>query len=114
MKTFVKTGCVALALAATVALPAQASDDHKDRKSSAFEKFDLNGDGGITETELNEVMAAPAEKQNDDGKKKRGMRGLGSFAEMDTNSDGVISEEEFSSKKFSHRGKDKKKEKDAE
>ena len=65
------------------------------RDMPSFSFFDANGDGKITEQELNDARAARQAQKKSEGKMLRNAQSAPSFSQIDTNGDGVISKEEF-------------------
>ncbi len=73
------------------------------RNMPTFSEFDLDADGDITETELNE---ARGQRISERAKKGFRMQGLGSsptFADMDSDGDGKLTPEEFKEAQVKHR-----------
>lgn len=60
-----------------------------------FAQFDLNNDGKITPTELDEARAKRMSQNAKDGKMMKNAGKAPAFADIDTNNDGTISKEEF-------------------
>lgn len=60
-----------------------------------FSEFDLNNDGKITKSELDEVRTQRMKKRTDEGWKLRNAGESHSFKQIDINKDGSISKEEF-------------------
>jgi hypothetical protein len=74
--------------------------------------FDTNGDGSITEQELNDARAKHQEKMKASGRRGAGMVSAPSFAAIDTDKDGKLSVEEIKTmqaKQQANRGKGKSK-----
>lgn len=65
------------------------------RNRPAFSEYDLNGDGKITEKELNEARSKRISERAQQGYQMRNLGSAPSFADMDANGDGEISTEEF-------------------
>lgn len=65
------------------------------RDMPSFSFFDADGDGKITEQELNDGRAKRQDQKKSEGKMLRNAQSAQSFAEIDTNGDGYISKEEF-------------------
>ncbi len=70
----------------------------------SFSDFDSNGDGKITQKELNDGRAKRHEQKAKEGRMLRNIQNAPSFAEFDTNGDGVISKEEFAAHQKARRG----------
>lgn len=69
----------------------------------AFQDFDLNRDGKVTEEEFNEARAARIADRAQKGYPMRGLANASSFADIDTNRDGTLSPAEFSAHQAAHR-----------
>jgi len=65
------------------------------RDMPSFSFYDSDGDGKITQKELNDGRAKRQAKKASEGKMLRNAQNAPSFSEIDTNGDGVISKEEF-------------------
>ena len=65
------------------------------RDMPSFSFFDADGDGKITEQELNDGRAKRQAQKKSEGKMLRNAQSAPSFSDIDTNGDGVISKEEF-------------------
>lgn len=60
-----------------------------------FEQYDLNNDGKITQSELEEARAKRMSQKAKEGKMLRNARNAPAFADMDKNKDGSLNQEEF-------------------
>lgn len=60
-----------------------------------FSEFDLNNDGKITQSELEEAREKRMKKRADEGRMLRKAGEAHSFTQIDINKDGSISEKEF-------------------
>ncbi|HEY9190292.1 MAG TPA: EF-hand domain-containing protein [Sulfurovum sp.] len=60
-----------------------------------FSEFDLNKDGKIIKSELDEAREIRMKKRADEGRMLRNAGEAHSFNQIDVNKDGAISEEEF-------------------
>ncbi len=60
-----------------------------------FEHYDLNNDGKITQSELEEARAKRMSKKAKEGKMLRNAKYAPAFADMDKNKDGSLNKEEF-------------------
>lgn len=60
-----------------------------------FSEFDLNGDGKITESELEEARTMRMKQRAEDGRMLKNAGESHSFTQIDMNKDGSIDEEEF-------------------
>ena len=67
-----------------------------------YADYDLNGDGKIVEQEFNEANEAWMAKMAEEGHQTKNAEGLPGFAGIDTDADGVISEEEFATHQAKH------------
>ncbi|XP_022990969.1 polcalcin Che a 3-like [Cucurbita maxima] len=74
------------------------SDDAQDKvdRDRIFKRFDTNGDGKISSTELGESLKTLGSVTNDEVHRM--------MAEIDTDGDGFISYEEFTSFALANRG----------
>ena len=68
-----------------------------------YDDFDLNGDGKIVELEFNEAHAKRMSEMAAEGRQMKHVGNFPGFAGIDTDKDGVISEEEFSVHQAGHR-----------
>ena len=75
------------------------------RDMPSFSFFDANGDGKISEQELNDGREKRRAKKASEGKMLRNAANAQSFSEIDTNGDGFISPEEFAAHQSEMRGK---------
>jgi len=60
-----------------------------------FEQFDLNNDGKITQSEMEEARAKRMSQKAKEGKMLRNAGNAPAFADMDKNNDGSLNQEEF-------------------
>jgi Ca2+-binding EF-hand superfamily protein len=60
-----------------------------------FEDYDLNNDGKITQSELEEAREKRMSKKSKEGKMLRNAKYAPAFADMDKNKDGSLNKEEF-------------------
>lgn len=60
-----------------------------------FEHYDLNNDGKITQSELEEARAKRMSKKAKEGKMLRNAKYAPAFSDMDKNKDGSLNKEEF-------------------
>lgn len=74
------------------------------RNMPTFESFDLNNDGFLTESELNEARAIRMEGKADQGKMMKNSGNQTEFSDMDANGDGKVSKEEFAANRMKKRG----------
>jgi len=69
--------------------------------------IDSDGDGFISEDELNSFRAERMAKMAEEGRQMKHAGGMPSFQDIDTDGDGRISEAEFEAHKQEHRAKKK-------
>lgn len=60
-----------------------------------FSEFDLNNDGKITKSELDEARNQRMKQRSDEGRMLRNVGERHSFKQIDINKDGSISKQEF-------------------
>lgn len=65
------------------------------RMQPTFEDYDLNNDGKITQSELEEARAKRMNQKAKEGKMLRNAKNAPAFADMDKNKDGSLDREEF-------------------
>ncbi len=65
------------------------------RMQPTFEEYDLNSDGKITQSELEEARAKRMSQKAKEGKMLRNAGKAPAFADMDKNNDGALNQEEF-------------------
>lgn len=65
------------------------------RMQPTFEEYDLNSDGKITQSELDEARAKRMSQKAKEGKMLRNAGKAPAFSDMDKNKDGSLSPEEF-------------------
>lgn len=65
------------------------------RMQPTFEEYDLNSDGKITQSELEEARAKRMSQKAKEGKMLRNAGKAPAFADMDKNNDGALNKEEF-------------------
>ncbi len=65
------------------------------RMQPTFEEYDLNSDGKITQSELEEARAKRMSQKAKEGKMLRNAKNAPAFADMDKNKDGSLDREEF-------------------
>jgi hypothetical protein len=73
------------------------------RNMPSFSEFDLNGDGSITEQELDQARANRIKERSQQGYPMRNLANAASFKSMDLNGDGRITAQEFSTAQAQHR-----------
>ncbi|MFA5460586.1 MAG: EF-hand domain-containing protein [Sulfurimonas sp.] len=76
-------------------VPSVASAQKMGRDMPTFESYDLNKDGTLTESEMNEARAIRQDKRKADGKLLRNSKSPYPFSDIDTNKDGVVDKKEF-------------------
>ena len=72
-----------------------SADDNRGRNMPAFESFDLNEDGAISESELKEAREKRVEEKKAQGRLLRNTKDRPSFKDIDLDGDCEITEEEF-------------------
>lgn len=65
------------------------------RNMPTFESYDLNGDGALSETEMDEARAKRMEEKASQGKMLKNSGNQTKFSDIDANGDGAVSKEEF-------------------
>lgn len=65
------------------------------RNMPTFESFDLNNDGTLTESELNEAREKRVQERREDGRMTRNAKSHYEFSRMDANEDGLVNKKEF-------------------
>lgn len=65
------------------------------KNQPTFSDYDLNGDGAITQKELEEAHAKRMSQKAKEGKMLRNAGNAPAFATMDKNNDGILNQEEF-------------------
>lgn len=73
------------------------------KKMPAFTDFDLDADGNITETELNQGRAKRMSENAAEGRQMKHAADAPVFSDIDSDGDGVISEDEFAAHQAEHR-----------
>lgn len=74
-------------------------------KMPAFADFDLDGDGSITETELNQGRAKRMSENAAEGRQMKNAAHAPAFSDIDTDGNGEISGDEFAAHQAEHRQK---------
>lgn len=96
MKMFskhVRLSLVTLSLLLVAPVSVLAQNGGRDMPS--FKSFDLNGDGTLTESELNEARDKRVQERRDDGRMMRNSKSHYEFSRMDANEDGLVNQKEF-------------------
>lgn len=65
------------------------------RDMPTFESFDLNSDGTLTESELNEARDKRVQERKEDGRMLRNTKSHYEFSKMDADEDGLVNKKEF-------------------
>jgi len=73
------------------------------RNMPVFADLDANGDGNISEQELNEFRAARMSKMAAEGRQLKHAGDMPGFSDIDTDGDGFINEAEFTAHQAEHR-----------
>lgn len=98
---YVKLTLVTVGLLSIVPVVSLAQNVGRDMPT--FESFDLNGDGTLTESEMNEARDKRVEEKKAEGKMLRNSKNHPEFSKIDTNKDGKVSKEEFTSHQIERR-----------
>ncbi len=75
----------------------------------AFSDIDANGDGKVSEQELNEFRAERMSKMAAEGRQMKHAGDMPTFADIDTDGDGFINEQEFTAHQTERRAEMQKK-----
>ncbi len=65
------------------------------RNMPTFESYDLNGDGYLTQNEMNEARTQRMQQKASQGKMMRNSGNQTKFSDIDTNNDGKVNKKEF-------------------
>ncbi|MDY0123159.1 EF-hand domain-containing protein [Sulfurimonas sp.] len=96
MKMFSKHIRLSLvALSLLLVAPVGALAQNGGRNMPTFESFDLNGDGTLTESELDEAREKRVQERRDDGRMTRNAKNHYEFSRMDSDEDGLVNKKEF-------------------
>jgi hypothetical protein len=90
---YIRLSLIAVSLLSIV--PVVVSAKGAGRDMPTFESFDLNKDGTLTQSELNEARVKRAKERQEEGKILRNAKSHYEFSRMDANEDGVVSKKEF-------------------
>lgn len=90
---YIRVSLIAVGLLSIV--PVVASAQNGGRDMPKFESFDLNSDGTLTESELNEAREKRVQERKDEGRMLRNAKEHYEFSRMDANADGVVNKQEF-------------------
>jgi hypothetical protein len=82
-------------LIAIALLPLAARADGHGQGPPAFEDFDADGDGLVSQEEFDQFRAARIAARAAEGKQMRGLANAPSFADFDVNGDGQLDRDEF-------------------
>ncbi|MDT8338100.1 MAG: EF-hand domain-containing protein [Sulfurimonas sp.] len=75
--------------------PVGALAQNMGRDMPTFESFDLNSDGTLTESELNEARDKRVQERKEDGRMLRNTKSHYEFSKMDADEDGLVNKKEF-------------------
>lgn len=95
---------LALATGCLMSVSVQAAEQAK-HNPPAFSDIDLDGDGFISEDELNTFRAQRMAAKAAEGKKMKGAASAPAFADIDTDGDGQLNPEELAAAQKAHREK---------
>lgn len=96
MKSLVEYAKLSIVVASLLLIvPSISSAQGMGRDMPTFESFDLNKDGTLTQSEMNEARAIRAKERQEDGKMLRNSKNHYEFSDIDTNKDGVVDKKEF-------------------
>ena len=91
-------------LIALVMLPLVArAKEHGSHGPPAFQQFDADGSGFVSEEEFNATRAARHAKMAEEGRQMKGMATAPAFSDLDTDGDGQLSEVELVAGQKAHR-----------
>ncbi|MDO9266627.1 MAG: hypothetical protein Q7U00_06035 [Sulfurimonas sp.] len=90
---YIRLSLIAVSLLSVV--PVVASAQNGGRDMPKFESFDLNKDGTLTESELNEAREKRVQERKEDGRMLRNVKEHYEFSRMDANGDGAVNKQEF-------------------
>lgn len=96
MKSLVEYAKLSIVVASLLLIvPSISSAQGMGRDMPTFESFDLNKDGTLTQSEMNEARDIRAKERQADGKMLRNSKNHYEFSDIDTNKDGVVDKKEF-------------------
>lgn len=84
----------ALLMPSLFPVPVEAQQE---RQGSAFERMDTDGDGFVSEAELDAFRAERMAQRAEEGRPMRNAGNAPTLADMDTNQDGLLSPDEWES-----------------
>lgn len=76
-------------------LPSAAFSQNMGLDMPTFESFDLNNDGVLTQSEMNEARELRVKERKESGKMLRNSKNHYEFSRIDANEDGVVDKKEF-------------------
>jgi hypothetical protein len=100
LKKGISIGLLSLVAVGFMAMSAQAQQGMGQgmkggRNMPTFSDIDANGDGKVSEQELNEFRAERMSKMAAEGRQMKHAGDMPTFADIDTDGDGFINEQEF-------------------
>jgi Ca2+-binding EF-hand superfamily protein len=102
-KTVFETILLLAAVVALLILPLTVKADGGMAKGApAFSEVDADGDGYVSEAELNAYHAARHQAAAEEGRPMKGMGTMPKFADIDTDGDGKLSEAELAAAHQAH------------
>lgn len=84
-----------ITLSLLLVAPVGALAQNMGRNMPTFESFDLNSDGTLTKSELDEAREKRVQERRDDGRMMRNVKSHYEFSRMDANEDGLVNKKEF-------------------
>lgn len=99
---------VAVLIAVAVFPLITRADSHAPPPPPSFEKFDVDGDGFVSEEEFNTMRAERMAARAAEGRQMRGAANAPPFSDIDSNGDGKLDAEEFTAGRDRHMKKMKK------
>jgi len=98
---------VVMAVAVVLSTPvnAEGTQQGKGHNMPVFADCDLDGNGGITETEFLKARSERIAKRAQEGRQMKNLANAPSFQDIDTDGNGVLSAEEFAAHQTEHKAK---------
>ncbi len=110
LRKVISNGLLALVVVGLMTMSVQAQQGMGTGMKSggnmpAFSDIDANGDGKISEQELDQFRAERMRKMEAAGRQMKHAGDMPTFSDIDTGGDGFINEEEFATHQAEHRAK---------